>query len=113
MRSNSFILFVGNIYNMIDRTKFDILVGLRNPSSSPMEKHGAVIAAKRFEDGNIQICAFHDGAEIKGFMCSHKSMNSQLNALKDRKWVLMEDSDIYVTTHGMGLPQTPFWERCI
>jgi len=111
LRSNSLILIVCTIYIMIDRNKFDILIGLRNPSSSPIEKHGAVIAAKRFEDENIQICTFHDGAEIKGFLCSHESMNSQLNALTDRNWVLMGDSDIYVTTHGMGLPQTPFWER--
>lgn len=95
---------------MIYKNKFDILIGLRCPSTSPMEKHGAVIVAKRLEDENIQICTFHDGAEIKGFLSSHESMNSQLNALKDRNWMVMGDSDIYVTTHGMALPQTPFWE---
>lgn len=94
---------------MIDRSKFELLVGLRSPSSSPMEKHGAFIAAKRFGE-NIQICSFHDGAEMKGCLFSQESLDSQLNALKDQNWVPMGDSDIYVTTHGMGLPQTPFWE---
>lgn len=94
---------------MIDRSKFEILLGMRSPSTSPMEKHGAFIAAKRF-GGNIQICAFHDGAEMKGFLSSQESLHSQLNDLKDRDWVSMGDSDIYVTTHGMGLPQIPFWE---
>ena len=97
----------------MDKTKFDILVGLRSPGSSPCEKHGAVVVARRvgFLDGHIQICTFHDGAEIKGLLLSPESMDSQLNALKDREWTPMGDSDVYVTTHGMGLGTPPFWER--
>lgn len=95
---------------MIDKAAFEILAGLRSPSSSPMEKHGAVVVAKRWtEDAHVKICAFHDGAEIVGLLITPESMHAQLDALKEREWVPMGDSDIYVTSHGMGLPQTPFW----
>ena len=76
-----------------------------------MEKHGAFIAVKKVDDADTQICTFHDGAEIVGILSSLESVNSQLNALKDRGWVSMGDSDLYVTCHGMGLPQAPFWDR--
>lgn len=96
---------------MTNKNNFDILIGLRSPTTSPLERNGAFIASKRVEDQYIKICTFHDGAEIIGVMCSPDSLNSQLTALKDREWMLMGDSDIYVTCHGMGEPQTPFWNR--
>ena len=96
---------------LFNTNEFEILVGLRHPSTGPIEANGAFIAAKKYGDQSIKICTFHDGAEIVGTLCSREALDAQLVALEDREWKSMGDSDIYVTSHGMGSPQTPFWER--
>lgn len=93
------------------------LYGYRHPTSPSVadDAHGAFMAAKRWDETQYRCCVFYDGAEIRfRYNYDGAELQRQVKRLTDRGWAVMrEPSDVYVTTHGTGLPSgdRPFWRR--
>jgi len=93
-----------------------LLTGYRHPSSPCVQEdaHGAFVVAKWCDEYYYRCCIFYDGAEIRFVYNDREEVNDQVDRLRERGWVpIREASDMYVTCHGMGLPESgrPFWKK--
>ena len=90
--------------------KLGLAMGLRDKNTDSHAAHGAFVVVQDMESLKIKFCTFFDGARITGEYNSEEEMMAQIDKLREREWVWMDQNDMYVTNFGMSLPDDPFWK---
>lgn len=88
------------------------LQGARHPSTLAGVANGAFIVAQHHGVDIAKTCALIEGKEFLEEKSATLAKEKLRYLIEDRNWVWMSESDLHISTHGMGEPKKgqPYWK---